>query len=86
MITIRNGMGGMLQDASIIGQVLQVIKPHLREFELRNGFYVLNIQVAGARVPGAIDLNLAENLEVSSGYLFPGRLSTKSLGHLAHRL
>jgi hypothetical protein len=43
MDAIGDGMGGMLQNARIIGKGFQVIKLHSREIEICDGFDVFNI-------------------------------------------
>jgi len=62
MVAIGDGMGGMLQNTSIIGKGFQVIELDLRELEIRDGLDVFNIEMPGAGVPGTFELNLAENL------------------------
>jgi hypothetical protein len=63
-----------------------VIELYLRELEIRDGFDFFNIQVPGAGMPGTVEPNLAENLEISSGYLLPDRLARKRIGIFAHRM
>ena len=43
MVAIGDGMGGMLQNASIIGKGFQVTNLQFRELEICDGFDVFNI-------------------------------------------